>query len=79
MRTMEYIGRDIEDNIYLYGKNYEKIKKNILQSYYDLKTNECKISDIMSFDDLIGILFYCDYLKDENEYLQEEIDIMEEA
>ena len=79
MKTMEYRGWDVEDNIYLYGQNYEKIRKNILKSYYDLKSNECKISDIMSFDDLIGIIFYCDYLKSENEYLQDEIDIMEEV
>ena len=79
MREIEYRGWDVEDNIYLYEQNYEKIRKNILKSYYDLKSNECKISDIMSFDDLIGIIFYCDYLKDEIEYLQDEINIMEES
>lgn len=78
MKTMEYRGWDVEDNIYLYEQNYEKVRKDILKSYYDLKSNDCKISEIMSFDDLIGIIFYCDYLKSENEYLQEEIDIMEE-
>ena len=79
MREIEYRGWDVEDNIYLYEQNYEKIRKNILKCYYDLKSNECKISDIMSFDDLVGIIFYCDYLKSEIEYLQDEIDIMEEA
>ena len=78
MKTMEYRGWYVEGNIYLYEHNYEKVRKDILKSYYDLKSNDCKISEIMSFDDLIGIIFYCDYLKSENEYLQEEIDLMEE-